>query len=69
MYVTGCVLLNARLGDMEKLQASIAAQAPAAGAKLVYKMTSSEKLYVLRRTFLERAVQGDLSKIKQLLRK
>jgi hypothetical protein len=67
--VTGCVLLNGRLGDMEKLQASIAAEAPKHDTKLIFQTTSSEKLYVLHRTVLEKAMQGDLGKIKQLLQK
>ena len=51
------------------MQASIAQEAPRYGAKVIFQTTSSEKLYVLHRTVLKRAINGDVEKLKQLLGK
>jgi hypothetical protein len=67
MFATAGIVLNGRLGNLERLQASIANAAPSHDAKIVFQTVSNEKLYVVHRSALENAVNGDLTKIKQLL--
>jgi len=68
MFATAGIVINGRLGSLEKLQASIADSASIHDAKIVFQTTSNERLYLLHRSTLEKAVDGDLTKIRQLLK-
>uniref|UniRef100_A0A6M3JQU7 Uncharacterized protein n=1 Tax=viral metagenome TaxID=1070528 RepID=A0A6M3JQU7_9ZZZZ len=67
MFATGSIIFNGKLCDIEKLQISLANAVTDHNGQVVFQTTSNERLYVLHRTILEKAVSGDITKLKQLL--
>ncbi len=61
-YITYGVVISARWGDVEKIRRAIEAE----GGKIAFQTVSNGDLYLLRRYQVERALDGDLSQLREV---
>ena len=68
VFLTGCFLVNGKQGSLKLLRQTITNEGGKLGITLVFNTFASEKLYVLHKSTLEKILDGDTSKVKQLLK-
>jgi hypothetical protein len=62
LYVSFGLVMSLRLGDVEKARAWLESN----GAKIIFQTVSSGGLYLLRDYQVRRALQGDVSQLREI---